>query len=47
MRVNINDPGLGSVNPSQFTQHLLKLGYSSRKGKGGSLTTTGSDLHFS
>jgi len=28
-----------SVNLSQFTHHLLKLGYSSRERRGGSLTT--------
>jgi len=50
VRVRINAPGWGSVNPSQFTRHPLKLGYSSREGRGGSLTTMtliiqGWDLH--
>ena len=46
VRVSSIAPGWGSVNLSQCTHHPPKLGYSSRERRGGSLTTTGWDLHF-
>jgi len=39
MRVSISAPGWGSVNLDQFMHHPPKPGYSSREGRGGSLTT--------
>jgi len=39
VRISIIAPDWGIVNLSQFTHHPPKLGYSSREGRGRSLTT--------